>query len=227
MSKSIRSIAARTLVIPPLVTLLLVTAKADQDRGDSAPRLDAWTILGPGGGGAQFYPAVSPHDPNLVLAPPEHARAGVDHIGLARIEGEELHRLAQIEQPPRIAAVLRNVGPGHVAGALYRSTDGGKSWRNVLDRDQHVYDVTLDPRDPPVLYACGFESSAWRSSDRGETWSRIRGYNFKWGHRVVPDPESPALIYVTTFGGSVWHGPAARDPHAPEDIATRQLAYSR
>ena len=33
----------------------------------SAPRLDAWRILGPGGGGAQFYPAVSPHDPNLVL----------------------------------------------------------------------------------------------------------------------------------------------------------------
>jgi hypothetical protein len=33
----------------------------------SAPRLDAWRILGPGGGGAQFYPAISPHDPRLVL----------------------------------------------------------------------------------------------------------------------------------------------------------------
>ena len=34
--------------------------------GYSAARLDTWRILGPGGGGAQFFPAVSPHDPNLV-----------------------------------------------------------------------------------------------------------------------------------------------------------------
>lgn len=27
------------------------------------------------------------------------------------------------------------------------------------------------------------------------------------------------MIYVTTFGGSVWHGPAAGDPDAAEDIA--------
>jgi len=28
------------------------------------------------------------------------------------------------------------------------------------------------------------------------------------------------MIYVTTFGGSVWYGPAQGDPTAPEDIAT-------
>ena len=26
-----------------------------------------WRILGPGGGGAQFHPTISPHDPNYVL----------------------------------------------------------------------------------------------------------------------------------------------------------------
>ena len=35
------------------------------------------------------------------------------------------------------------------------------------------------------------------------------------------------MIYVTTFGGSIWHGPAAGDPRAPEDIVTPQLAYSK
>src|SRR5262245_42827090 len=29
-------------------------------------RMDAWTIIGPGGGGTFYYPAISPHDPNLV-----------------------------------------------------------------------------------------------------------------------------------------------------------------
>ena len=38
--------------------------------------------------------------------------------------------------------------------------------------------------------------------------SGSRGYNFKWGHRVIPDPADAAKIYITTFGGSVWHGPA-------------------
>jgi photosystem II stability/assembly factor-like uncharacterized protein len=114
-----------------------------------------------------------------------------------------------------------------VQGGIFLSTDAGETWRNVLSTDQHIYDVTVDPRAPQTLYACGFESSAWRSTDRGLSWSRIRGYNFKWGHRVVPDPHHPGMIYVTTFGGSVWYGPAAGDPAAPEDIRTPEAAYSR
>jgi photosystem II stability/assembly factor-like uncharacterized protein len=78
----------------------------------------------------------------------------------------------------------------------------------VLDRDQHIYDVTLDPKDARVLYATGFEAAAWRSADRGLTWKRIAGYDFKWGHRVTVDPQDRAMIYITTFGGSVWHGKA-------------------
>ena len=106
-------------------------------------------------------------------------------------------------------------------GALYRSTDGGRKWRNVLSPDQHIYDVTIAPRDPKLLYAAGFESSAWRSTDSGETWRRIAGYDFKWGHRVIPDPTDAKQIYVTTFGGSVWHGPA--DKVAPPGMPTWQV----
>ena len=125
-----------------------------------------------------------------------------------------------------LAAWRRDTANPKDGGGIFLSTDGGASWRLVLDKDQHVYDVTVDPRDPDVLYACGFESSAWRSNDRGETWTRIRGYNFKWGHRVVLDPVDPRMIYVTTFGGSVWHGPALGDADASEDIATPQLRYT-
>jgi len=138
--------------------------------------------------------------------------------GLA-IDADDTNRLY-------LAAWGRNLPDGAAGGGIFLSTDEGGSWRNVLSRDQHVYDITPDPRDPQILYACGFESSAWRSTDRGETWSRIRGYNFKWGHRVIPDPRDPHHIYITTFGGSVWYGPAEGDPQAGEDIATPALAYS-
>jgi photosystem II stability/assembly factor-like uncharacterized protein len=116
---------------------------------------------------------------------------------------------------------------GRSTGGIFLSTDAGASWRQVHAADQHVYDVTIDPASPATLYACGFESSAWRSRDRGATWQRIRGYNFKWGHRVIPDPVNRGMIYITTFGGSVWHGPAAGDAAAVEDIVTPQAAYGR
>ena len=133
------------------------------------------------------------------------------------------------EDPNRLylAAWGRNAPEGAVDGGIFISTDGGNSWRSALSRDQHVYDITVDPRDPKVLYACGFESSAWRSLDRGETWKRIRGFNFKWGHRVIPDPQDRDRIYITTYGGSVWYGPAAGDPQAVEDIDTPALAYGK
>jgi len=107
---------------------------------------------------------------------------------------------------------------GDTGGGLFVSTDAGASWKNVLPESQHVYDVTIDPRDASVLYASGFDQAAWRSADRGATWTRLRGFNFKWGHRVVPDIVDPAKVYVTTFGGSVWHGPATGDPSAVEDV---------
>jgi photosystem II stability/assembly factor-like uncharacterized protein len=111
----------------------------------------------------------------------------------------------------------------HGEGAgIFLSEDGGESWRRVLDRDRHVYDVTIDPRDPNILYATGFESSAWRSTDRGEHWTRIPGFNFKWGHRVNPDLEDPKKIYITTFGGGVWHG-FVDGTDRPVDIVTPEL----
>lgn len=116
---------------------------------------------------------------------------------------------------------------GDTGGGIFLSTDVGKTWKNVLEKDQHIFDVTLDPRTPGVLYATGFESSVWRSVTRGESWTRIKGYNFKWGQRVVPDPDDPKMIYVCTYGGSIWHGPAEGDRDAIEDIVTPVMRHGR
>ena len=132
------------------------------------------------------------------------------------------------DSPDRLylAAWARDKGEHGEGGGIYLSVDAGKSWRRILDRDRHVYDVTIDPRDAKKLYASGFESSAWKSNDRGENWVRIPGFNFKWGHRVIPDPEDPKKVYITTFGGGVWHGSVDGEDR-PLDIVTPELQPGR
>jgi photosystem II stability/assembly factor-like uncharacterized protein len=125
-----------------------------------------------------------------------------------------------------LAAWARASGIHGDGGGIFVSENGGQSWRQLFDRDRHVYDVTTDPHDGNVLYAAGFESSAWRSTDRGEQWTRIPGFNFKWGYRVIPDPRDRNKLYISTFGGSLWHG-SLSGQEEPVDIATPELQPGR
>jgi photosystem II stability/assembly factor-like uncharacterized protein len=111
-----------------------------------------------------------------------------------------------------------------VGGGIFSSFNDGLTWEQTLEKDQHIHDITYDLRNK-TFYACGFNGSAYRSEDNGKTWTRIKGYNFKWGKRVEPDPRDPGKIFVITFGGGVWYGPAEGDPQAVEDIVTPVVAY--
>ena len=132
---------------------------------------------------------------SLVLDPTRESRIYLTAWGVARLNGD-------------------------TGGGVFLSSDGGHTWKNIFSDSQHVYDLTIDPKNPRVLYICGFDAAAYRSTDGGETWTRIKGYNFKWGHRVILDPVDEKSLYITTFGGSVWHGPRAGDPTAKEDVVT-------
>ncbi|HTE31926.1 MAG TPA: hypothetical protein VK666_16205 [Chryseolinea sp.] len=125
------------------------------------------------------------------------------------------------EHPGRlIMSAWGRVTPGHfspdIGGGIFVSDDDGKSWVSVLTQDQHIHDITYDPRIK-TFYACGFTGSAYRSLD-AKSWERIPGYNFKWGRRVEMDPEDSGKVFILTFGGGVWYGPAAGDALAAEDI---------
>ncbi|MFN8586161.1 MAG: glycosyl hydrolase [Candidatus Eisenbacteria bacterium] len=85
-------------------------------------------------------------------------------------------------------------GPHRVSGGergVFKTTDGGKTWVNVLHPSDHTgcWELYMDPRDPDVLYtvahqrqryltttiAGGDESGIYKSTDGGTTWKRLTG----------------------------------------------------
>ena len=57
----------------------------------------------------------------------------------------------------------------------------------------------------------------WLSRDNGRHWQPFRDLPFSNIQRLTFDSRDEARMYVTTFGGSVWHGPVVpRDDRAVE-----------
>ena len=111
-------------------------------------------------------------------------------------------------------------------GGVYVSNDGGRTWKALFTQSQHVYDLTMDTRHPDILYITGFDAAAYRSTDAGAHWTRIPGFDFKWAHRIFLDPNNSARIYITTFGGGVWHGPVQPGPNSHDaDVSPVPIAH--
>ncbi|MFT7033207.1 MAG: photosystem II stability/assembly factor-like uncharacterized protein [Cyclobacteriaceae bacterium] len=91
-------------------------------------------------------------------------------------------------------------------GGIFMSEDGGDTWSSIFDKDEYVYDVTVDEHHPGRLYCNTFSRGAYRSDDYGKSWAKLKDYDFHWGHRVIVDNNDPEKVYLTTFGSSVWHG---------------------
>jgi len=78
---------------------------------------------------------------------------------------------------------------------VYKTTDGGKSWKNILFESEKsgCIDLVIDPTDPNTLYA--------------SFWNRIRR---RWSD---PMPEDGDYIYKTTDGGRTWKKIVMGLPH--------------
>lgn len=98
-------------------------------------------------------------------------------------------------------------------GGLYRTTDGGTTWNRIAREGPEHFGAYLSPVHPGWIYLTLCEGAPgaglWLSRDDGATWMPMSGLPFGNAQRVAFDPDDPQSIYVTTFGGSVWHGPAS------------------
>jgi photosystem II stability/assembly factor-like uncharacterized protein len=102
-----------------------------------------------------------------------------------------------------------------VGDGVYKSTDGGKTWKNVGLRDgQQIGRLIVDPKDPNRVFAavCGHpfgpnkERGVYRSLDGGTTWQQVLYKDENTGAiQVEFDPSNTNILYADLF--EVRHGP--------------------
>jgi photosystem II stability/assembly factor-like uncharacterized protein len=105
-----------------------------------------------------------------------------EHIGRIAIDPKDSNIVYVAAQGPLW-------GPGGDRG-LFKTTDGGKTWKNILNISEHtgVTDIVIDPKTPETLYAASYqrrrhmwtlidggpESAIYKSTDSGATWNKLR-----------------------------------------------------
>lgn len=114
------------------------------------------------------------------------------------------------------ACIRSNVSHGD---GVYRSDDGGRSWRNLgLDATRHISRVLIHPTNPDLVYVAALghawgpnpERGIYRSNDGGETWELVLHKSDRAGAAdLTMDPNNPRVLYA-----ALWQG--RRYPHAAE-----------
>jgi photosystem II stability/assembly factor-like uncharacterized protein len=129
---------------------------------------------------------------------------------------------------------------GRDAGGLFRSTDGGATWKKLaggLPGATGRIGLSVHEKDPAIVYAVVQSDEAgsqnidevmsrrggvFRSTDRGETWTRQSGLTPRpfYFSQVRVDPDNDQRVYVLGFmlhvsedGGRTWREDRFRKVH--------------
>ncbi|MGA9117218.1 MAG: glycosyl hydrolase [Bacteroidota bacterium] len=123
---------------------------------------------------------------------------------------------------------LINGGP---ESALYKSEDGGKTWRKLTRglpaEEMGRIGLALSPVRPDVVFAlielAGRKGGVYRSTDRGESWEKRGDYasaSAQYYSELVCDPLDPDRIYsmdvylkVSQDGGRTWRNLGEKAKH--------------
>ena len=127
-----------------------------------------------------------------------------------------------------VAAMGHTFGTeGNEERGIYKSTDGGKSWKKILYRDRHTgaVDIEIDPNNPRILYASLWEayrnpwsmssggdgSGLFKSTDGGESWTEIskrpglpKGILGKIGVAISPVNSNRVWAIIENENGGVF-----------------------
>lgn len=104
-----------------------------------------------------------------------------------------------------------NVGGRHVGygDGIYRSDDGGKSWKNMgLKNSEHISKIIVHPDHSDIIFVAaqgplwspGGERGFYKSTDGGQTWKKTLGDEGYTGVTdILIDPRNPDRLYAASW----------------------------
>jgi photosystem II stability/assembly factor-like uncharacterized protein len=92
---------------------------------------------------------------------------------------------------------------------LYKSIDGGKSWRLMgLEKTRNIHRVLVNPHNPQILYVAAIGTpwgdsehrGVYKSTDGGKSWEKILYINEQTGAaELIMDPVNPNKLMVSMW----------------------------
>lgn len=209
------------------LTILPISMLA-QPKAQEKPPVDpafyenmTWRNIGPHRGGRSLGAAGSPGRPNEYYF-------GATGGGLwktldggqnwfpvtdGQITSSSVGAVAVAETNPDIVYI--GMGEVQLRGSItqgdgvYKSTDGGKTWRHLgLQETQAIARIRIHPTNPDIVYVAALghpygdnpERGVYRSTDGGNTWEKVLFVSEKAGAvDLIIDRTNPDILYATTW----------------------------
>jgi photosystem II stability/assembly factor-like uncharacterized protein len=102
-----------------------------------------------------------------------------------------------------------NVRYSYAGDGIYRSDDGGETWRRLgLEETHHIARIVTHPTDPDMVYVAAMghlhgenpDRGVFRTTDGGETWDKVLYIDERIGViDLVMAPGHPELLYAATY----------------------------
>jgi photosystem II stability/assembly factor-like uncharacterized protein len=92
---------------------------------------------------------------------------------------------------------------------MWRSDDGGRSWRNIGLKDtRHIIRIIVHPKNPDIVWVAAIghlfgsnnERGVFKTTDGGKTWKNVLFVNNQTGcSDLMMEPGNPAVLYAGTW----------------------------
>ncbi len=117
----------------------------------------------------------------------------------------DFRAIASVAADPKRPGVVYAAAFNNLAnGSIRKSTDGGVTWTTVFPTTAAIFNITIDPGNPDVIYAPTVGHGGYKSTDGGQHWSAMAALTPQAVWTLTLDPSNSQTVYAGTNQDGIW-----------------------